>query len=214
MKKIKIIKLVNHPLTDEQKDGLRYFEIVELKDYWRSVLQNTPDNARDIQVKVNGLVKEIKELGIKFILSPAGSPAFNARLSIECEEEGITQIFSHSIREFKETVAPDGTVSKTNVFRHIKYINMPEEFVLAEMAGLERDEQMLYESNVAYRIRMGERGMVPQRGVTGRYEKDADDDMAVYERQVPAEPADLPEEVLALRRKIANGDCMGEDDED
>jgi hypothetical protein len=59
-------------------------------------------------------------------LLPGGSPAFNFILNSKISQKKMlyTVYFSHSVREYEETIQPDGTVSKTNIFKHKRWITI------------------------------------------------------------------------------------------
>ena len=217
MKKIKIIKLVNHELTSEQLDDLKCFEVVELPESWREILSQTPDNAGDINKVVSALVTKINSHGAEFVLSPVGSPAFAAALSIALEKEGIVQIFSHSVREFKEIRNADGSIAKTNVFRHIKYINMPVDWKMAELLGFNEQDQRPWESIMEWKIRTGQdlSGIVPKTSAMkgdGRLNKDDDDIVQPFQMMENLSSGNLPDEVKEFKEKLMKGENMGEDD--
>jgi hypothetical protein len=122
----KIIKITNHSMTDEQIVGLKGWEVVELPEEIQGRLaQCGPDAARLIRLATD-VIEFAQSEGANFIFGPAGSPAFCDIFSNLCRDAQIVIVFSHSVRESIETVKEDGTVVKTNVFKHVSFINLPE----------------------------------------------------------------------------------------
>ena len=120
----RILKMVNHELTDAQIDDLGDVELVALPESLQSSLRQCYANIDNLRQLAYDIKNFCMDNNIYTTLSPAGSPAFNAIFSHFCRQYGITQKFSHSIRKFVETVNPDGTVSKTNIFKHICFIDV------------------------------------------------------------------------------------------
>jgi hypothetical protein len=52
-----------------------------------------------------------------------GAPFFMAPLEAALEDAGFRVVYAFSVRESAETVLPDGSVRKTNVFRHVGFID-------------------------------------------------------------------------------------------
>lgn len=101
--------------------------IVSPSEEIKKGLLQSPDNYSDIIELVNVIISDIKRHNIENVLCPGGSPAFNAVFNIIAEKENLRLWFSHSVREFKEIKDPDGSIKKTNIFHHIKWIIIGEE---------------------------------------------------------------------------------------
>ena len=122
----KIVKMVNHELTAEQKSGLEGYEIIALPDSLSAPLKQCGADISELKRLADDIISFAKEHDCHLVLSPAGSPAFSAIFSVACEKAGIAQVFSHSVREFSEAVNEDGSVEKVNVFRHVCYSGLEE----------------------------------------------------------------------------------------
>jgi len=118
---IQIAKMVNHVLTEEQLCDLKGYEIIELPNSIQDRLKNCPDTEWELGILAKDVLKFLEENQIYRVLSPAGSPAFCAIFSRLCYTH-ITQIFSHSVREFTEEMLSDGSIKKTNIFKHKRYL--------------------------------------------------------------------------------------------
>ena len=51
-----------------------------------------------------------------------GAPFFMSTLERALAEVNITPVYAFSVRESLETVSDDGTVTKTNVFKHVGFV--------------------------------------------------------------------------------------------
>ena len=113
-----IINLTQHSATTEQKE----LGVVELNANAKADVKALLTFAK---------VPSKHELGIraKFITNLArssgctsaligGAPYFMSALERELKDAGITPVYSFSVRKSEETTQPDGSVIKTNIFRH------------------------------------------------------------------------------------------------
>ena len=114
----KILKMVNHPLTIDQLSELDC-EIVQLSESLSGQLQQCPDDLESLQTFVDEILNFAETQSVSAILAPGGSPAF---MAIFCQNCQFPLWFSHSVREFSEKVLSDGSVQKTNIFAHKKFI--------------------------------------------------------------------------------------------
>lgn len=53
-----------------------------------------------------------------------GAPFFMGTLEQELKRRGIRVFYAFSLRESQEHVNPDGTVSKTAIFRHVGFVEV------------------------------------------------------------------------------------------
>jgi len=125
----KILNTMAHVLTDEQ--------IIDLNNMFT---QNNISNLRDIDSELfkqlsninadsslNDLVNQLLSITKEFdiIILPIGSPAFMFKFARRTK--GIMDknfLFAHSDRISIEKQNEDGTVTKTNIFKHVKFLVM------------------------------------------------------------------------------------------
>ena len=120
----KILVMVNHKLTTDQEDGLGGYNLVYLPEEIQGHLRNCGTDLEWLAWVAEWILNFCEEQDITEILCPAGSPAFMAIFAVKASKGRFTLIFSHSVREFKEETLSDGSVSKTNVFRHVEYLGV------------------------------------------------------------------------------------------
>jgi hypothetical protein len=118
---MKNYNIINHSLSEEQLREIEG-EIISPSEEIKKGLLQSPDNEEAIGSLATKIILEAKERGCTAILAPGGSPALMAIIAIEANEAKIGLKFSHSVRDFSEVVAPDGTATKTNVFRHVRWL--------------------------------------------------------------------------------------------
>ena len=121
---MKIYVMVNHELTSDQLIGLNGYELVYPTEVIKKGLVNSPDDEQGLQSLVYEIVNYLNDQNINTVLCPAGSPIFMAMFAIVCNRYIINLMFSHSIRISNEVTNPNGSVTKSNVFKHIKYITL------------------------------------------------------------------------------------------
>ena len=118
----KIINLTQHASSAEQKaEG-----VMEAPD------QNTikelltfvgiPTTA-EIKSRAEALAKIVTDAGAEAAMI-SGAPYLMSALENALKERGITPLYAFSVRESVETVQPDGSVMKTNVFRHAGWVEV------------------------------------------------------------------------------------------
>lgn len=123
-----IVKMVNHELTEKQKYSIKGAEIIELPENLMSELKQCGSDITALNTLANSIIEFAKENFAKGFILPGGSPAFNSIFSAKIAGK-FDQYFSHSVRDYKEVKNADGSVSKTNVFRHIEWIIITKEVV-------------------------------------------------------------------------------------
>jgi hypothetical protein len=125
----KILNTMAHALTDEQ--------IIDLNNMFT---QNNISNLRDVDNELfkqlsnitvdsdlNYLANCLLEVARKFdiVILPIGSPAFMFTFSrLTHFHRDIVFMFAHSDRISVEKQNEDGTVTKTNTFKHVKFLVM------------------------------------------------------------------------------------------
>lgn len=125
----KILNTMQHALTDEQ--------IIDLNNMFT---QNNISNLRDVDnelfkqisnisvdANLNDLAEQLLNVAKEFdiVILPIGSPAFMFTFSrLTHFHRDIVFIFAHSDRISVEKQNEDGTITKTNVFKHVKFLVM------------------------------------------------------------------------------------------
>lgn len=125
-----ILNLTQHKATPDQvADG-----VIDLPDYMREKLIDllTFD---DIPLRWNVIETAGNIAALAYLwmlqndpnnLSPkamiGGAPFLICPLENALKSHGVTVVYSFSRRQSKETVLPDGTVSKTSEFKHIGWV--------------------------------------------------------------------------------------------
>lgn len=122
----KLIKMVNHELTENQK--IQGAEIIELPKNLMPELKQCGSDITALNALANDIIEFAKENSAEGFILPGGSPAFNSIFSTKIAGK-FAQYFSHSVRDYKEVKNADGSVSKTNVFRHVEWIIITKEVV-------------------------------------------------------------------------------------
>lgn len=125
-----------HTPTEVQKHQLLAggnSEVLYLKDLNSKLFDKicqSADNYVQLSIDACLLVDWCNENGIKFIVQPAGSPAFQAVLGMviyadrEIENPPIQLVYSHSERVSVDKHNPDGSVTKISQFNHVKFISI------------------------------------------------------------------------------------------
>lgn len=118
---MKLLKLLNHDLTqgqiDELKNDFNVNKIVTIStDNAKKFAQVTLDNYNDVIASVNAEIKQIKPNYI-FIQGQSGVVH-----NIINDNPDIVCLFAFTERVSVDTTNADGTVTKTNVFKHQKFM--------------------------------------------------------------------------------------------
>ena len=126
-----LVSLVNHELTNDQKEDLNLqgIEIIQLPGKWRKFLRQCPAGieklgyaAYEICMYAEELDNEMSDTGeIMGFLAPGGSPAFMALFMLQTK---YPTWFSHSERKSAEC-EEKGVVTKVNSFKHICWQVIP-----------------------------------------------------------------------------------------
>jgi len=124
----KILKLINHDLTEEQtKDLFKLIpdmQLLELPTDLKKWTTQSPDSPNGINFAVGEIIGFIDQNKVDVVLLPAGSPAFMFVFAHRIKQDlpFVKCLFSHSVREFQETKRDDGSVKKINIFKHKKWM--------------------------------------------------------------------------------------------
>lgn len=118
---MKLLKLLNHDLTQDQLNELKNdFNVDEIltisPDNAKKFAQVTLDNYNDVIASINAEIKQVKP-DIMFIQGQAGvvHNVVNNNPDVVC-------LFAFTQRISADTTNADGTVTKTNVFKHQKFM--------------------------------------------------------------------------------------------
>ena len=123
-----IINLTQHELTPEQrefidiechtvrqkvKDLLTFTELPTKEEiYYRAL---------DLAAIVENIVDQDEQVDL-FLVLIGGAPYLMKPLIEELKKIGVTPVFSYTDRVSVETMQPDGSVVKTQVFKHLGYV--------------------------------------------------------------------------------------------
>ena len=118
---MKLLKLLNHDLTQDQlnelKNDFNVDEIVTISpDNAKKFAQVTLDNYNDVIASVNAEIARVKP-DYMFIQGQAGVVH-----NIVNDNPNVISLFAFTVRVSVETVNTDGTVTKTNIFKHQKFM--------------------------------------------------------------------------------------------
>jgi hypothetical protein len=123
-----IINLTQHELTPEQKkfvDIECYTDRNKVKDLLTFTKLPTQiqilQRAVDLANIVRDIVDQDEHINL-FLVLIGGAPYLMKPLIEELREIGVTPVFSYTDRVSVETMQPDGSVVKTQVFKHLGYV--------------------------------------------------------------------------------------------
>lgn len=136
---MKLYNISNHVLTSEQvEDSMKRLavqEIIELPEDIKKEFGNvTPDKINDIAKKIIDFVTKDNR-NEEVIVHLAGQPALVVLLVNCFASINIKTIYSFSERKSVETINGDGTVVKTNVFKHQGWYEYPTVFDAKKLIG-------------------------------------------------------------------------------
>lgn len=124
-----ILNCLAHAFTPEQLQEIGDRSVTALKDRdpeLFAILSNCPDEVGVL----DSAVFRLMSIGDEFeaVILPIGSPAFMFRFAAQLGLYKSPELFdryyfAHSVREAVDMPQPDGSVKKTNVFRHIRFFN-------------------------------------------------------------------------------------------
>ena len=132
---IKCLICMQHELTDNQIHELEYSKLgIQKIDSLKNVnadlfsVLSSMNGNEGLQCLSDRLHEVIYEGRYKFVILPIGSPAFmycfaQSSMDIEnCSYPNYEALFSHSERKSIEKINEDGTVTKSSIFEHKKFI--------------------------------------------------------------------------------------------
>lgn len=135
----KILNTMNHVLSNEQIIDLNNMfdnvDVLDLRDVDNELFKQLSNITVDSDL--NYLANCLLEVARKFdiVILPIGSPAFMFKFATKIPPKfpsifnppvnmDLTFLFAHSDRVSVEKQNEDGTITKTNVFKHVKFLVM------------------------------------------------------------------------------------------
>jgi hypothetical protein len=125
----KILNTMQHVLTDEQIADLSGMfnnaNVSDLRDVDNELFKQL--SSVSVDASLNDLANQLLEVSRKFdiVILPIGSPAFMFKFATKTHANmDIVFMFAHSDRIAIEKQNEDGTVTKTSVFKHVKFLVM------------------------------------------------------------------------------------------
>jgi hypothetical protein len=111
-------------LTNNFKSALVFLK--DVNPELQEKLNNTPSDRVELFTLANELFNVAARIEADYIVQPGGSPAFQFVLGTVREERVLApqMLYAHSERVSTDEVHPDGTVLKTSVFTHVKFLNI------------------------------------------------------------------------------------------
>jgi hypothetical protein len=125
----KILNTMQHALTSEQETDLGGMfgkhQLQNLRDVNNKLFKELSNISVDSNLKE--LANELLDISTQFdaVILPIGSPAFMFTFSrLTHFHRNSVFMFAHSDRIAIEKTNDDGTMSKTSVFKHVKFLVM------------------------------------------------------------------------------------------
>lgn len=123
-----IINLTQHELTPEQREFIDiecHTDRQKVKDLLTFTKLPTKEEiyyrALDLAAIVENIVDQDEHVDL-FLVLIGGAPYLMKPLIEELKKIGVTPVFSYTDRVSVETMQPDGSVVKTQVFKHLGYV--------------------------------------------------------------------------------------------
>lgn len=130
-----------HTPTEEQIHQLLAggnSEVLYMKDLNKELFERvckSPDNYLEMSELASNLIDYMVKNNYRFLVQPAGSPTFQTVLGMSLMASRVisdmlnmrhplTIVNSHSDRVSVDAHNPDGSVTKTSMFKHIKFISI------------------------------------------------------------------------------------------
>ena len=121
---MKIVNLTQHLATPEQKEaGVVDFEKNTAEKVKQLLTFETIPTQTELVDRANQLVIFAEISGADAALI-GGAPFFMSTLEKELKREGIKPLYAFSRRESVEKTLPDGSIQKTNIFKHIGFVEV------------------------------------------------------------------------------------------
>ena len=123
-----IINLTQHELTPEQREFIDiecHVDRQKVKDLLTFTKLPTQlqilHRAVDLANIVRNIVDQDEHINL-FLVLIGGAPYLMKPLIEELKEIGVTPVFSYTDRVSVETMQPDGSIVKTQVFKHLGFV--------------------------------------------------------------------------------------------
>ena len=123
-----IINLTQHELTPEQREFIDiecHTDRQKVKNLLTFTKLPTKEEiyyrALDLAAIVENIVDQDEHVDL-FLVLIGGAPYLMKPLIEELKKIGVTPVFSYTDRVSVETMQPDGSVVKTQVFKHLGYV--------------------------------------------------------------------------------------------
>ena len=115
-----IMNLTQHVATKEQV-AAGVVEPMDKKKVQSLLIFNSMPTMSEIKAKAEDLAQIAVDEHCTVAMI-GGAPYLMSSLEKALKEKGVKPIYAFSVRESVETVQPDGTVVKTNIFKHAGFI--------------------------------------------------------------------------------------------
>lgn len=136
----KALVILNHPLSSEQIEdlsktwGVNFDAIISLPPELKTLWANIPPEADDVQVcaHVQPIINWARSKDIGLLPSDIiiiGGELVATLAVIAGMDKDILPVCATTRRESVEKTMPDGSVQKTNVFRHVRFRQIPTPIV-------------------------------------------------------------------------------------
>ena len=117
---MKILNMTQHNITSEQ---IEHGVVNLLPAEWRAEVLTFTDLPQkgEVQQRAERIARLVAKTGFDTVMI-GGAPFLMAPLVIALKRRGIKPVFAFSRRESVETMTDDGAVTKTQVFRHLGFV--------------------------------------------------------------------------------------------
>ena len=125
---MKIVNLTQHNATADQV-GQGVFDLSpELRPHLQELLTFVSiPTKREIELRAISIVRMVQSNHIECDAAMiGGAPFLMSELEFQLHLQRIKPLFAFSERVSEETTAPDGTVTKVNVFKHVGFVGGAE----------------------------------------------------------------------------------------
>ena len=117
------LNLTQHKATKDQLAA----GVVDLTDNRRMELSafltfHTPPSAEDIRKRAHAIAGIATQIAPRCYVMIGGAPFFMSALEKALTQWGHTPVYAFSRRESVEAAQSDGSVRKTNVFKHVGFV--------------------------------------------------------------------------------------------
>lgn len=119
-----ILNLTQHEATPEQEEaGVKDLPVRAREELKNLLTFNQIPDREQLWDRAREVVKLAAEHQGHDQVMLGGAPFFMSVLEAELEDEGFTPMYAFSERVSMEQIQDDGSVRKTNVFKHIGFVS-------------------------------------------------------------------------------------------